>query len=46
MAMKAALAMAIESAASEAAKVDEIRMFTQRGQFTRRLIGRAGRGRT
>ena len=35
------LAMAIEAAA-EAAKVDEIRLFTQRGQFTRRLLDALG----
>ena len=35
------LALAIESAASEA-RVDEIRMFTQRGQFTRRLLDALG----
>lgn len=38
---ESALAMAIESAASEA-RVDEIRMFTQRGQFTRRLLDALG----
>jgi uncharacterized protein with von Willebrand factor type A (vWA) domain len=35
------LAMAIEAAA-EAAKVDEIRLFTQRGQFTRKLLDALG----
>ena len=35
------LAMAIEAAA-ETAKVDEIRLFTQRGQFTRRLLDALG----
>lgn len=38
---EAALAMAIETAAGEA-RVDEIRLFTQRGQFTRRLLDALG----
>ena len=36
-----ALAMAIEAAAGEA-RIDEIRLFTQRGQFTRRLLDALG----
>ncbi len=35
------LAMAIEAAA-EAARIDEIRLFTQRGQFTRKLLDALG----
>ena len=38
---EAALAMAIETAAGKA-RVDEIRLFTQRGQFTRRLLDALG----
>ena len=38
---ESALSLAIESAAN-AAQVDQIRMFTQRGQFTRRLLDALG----
>ena len=38
---EAALSLSIEAAA-EAAKVDQIQMFTQRGQYTRRLLDELG----